>query len=247
MKIEFDSQDPVQMEMMSRMFNPLLGAAARTVAANVAATGDAVIVPQGTEPEVEQVVVVNPEIHGHDSIVPNEPRGPLGDNEVVGAVDMTSLDAAGMPWDERICSGGRTKKADGTWVAKRGVDKEVIRAVKEELIAVMNVAPQVAVGVNQVTAITVVENAAIATADSVQAAAVFGGQQSSPMAAAGNVASPVVATWPDVLQIVATKRADGTLTDEHIQNFLSHHNLSAFQLLANRSDLFPAFLDFMQC
>ena len=45
----------------------------------------------------------------------------------------TSLDSAGLPWDERIHSSSRNTVADGTWRRKRGVDESLVQQVEAEL------------------------------------------------------------------------------------------------------------------
>lgn len=45
------------------------------------------------------------------------------------------LDAAGIPWDERIHQSNRNKKADNTWMLKRGLDKTLAATVLAELAA----------------------------------------------------------------------------------------------------------------
>jgi len=45
------------------------------------------------------------------------------------------LDADGLPWDERIHSGNKKKKTDGTWTKKRGVNDAEYNQVRAELLA----------------------------------------------------------------------------------------------------------------
>lgn len=47
--------------------------------------------------------------------------------------DAIETDAAGLPWDARIHSGGRTKKANGEWVARKGVQAAIVAQVTAEL------------------------------------------------------------------------------------------------------------------
>ena len=42
------------------------------------------------------------------------------------------LDSAGFPWDARIHAQNKAKKADGTWKAARGVDKNLVDLVEAE-------------------------------------------------------------------------------------------------------------------
>lgn len=46
-----------------------------------------------------------------------------------------SVDAAGLPWDERIHSTNKGQNADGTWRKRRGVDAAVVTQVEAELRA----------------------------------------------------------------------------------------------------------------
>lgn len=66
---------------------------------------------------------------------------------VSGVIDPVTieLDASGLPWDERIHASTKTKKADGTWTARRGVDKATSQAVEAELRAKFPNAPARAV------------------------------------------------------------------------------------------------------
>lgn len=71
------------------------------------------------------------------------------------------LDAAGLPWDERIHSSTKSKIANGEWKVKRGVSPATITRVEAELRALMAAAPAVSAG--------------DFTPEQVDAAAVFGG------------------------------------------------------------------------
>jgi len=53
------------------------------------------------------------------------------------------LDKEGLPWDMRVDAGTKTKNKDGTWKAKKGVDKEYRKQVKEELRKLMAIEPAV--------------------------------------------------------------------------------------------------------
>lgn len=53
----------------------------------------------------------------------------------VGAVANVDLDATGLPWDERIHASTKTKKADGSWTKRRGVQDSEYMAVEAELRA----------------------------------------------------------------------------------------------------------------
>jgi hypothetical protein len=48
------------------------------------------------------------------------------------ASTQVELDAAGMPWDERIHSSAKSKVKDGTWKLRRGVEEHEVQEVKAE-------------------------------------------------------------------------------------------------------------------
>lgn len=50
-----------------------------------------------------------------------------------------SVDAKGLPWDDRIHSSNRALVADGTWRKKRGVDDALFAQVEGELKALMGI------------------------------------------------------------------------------------------------------------
>lgn len=59
----------------------------------------------------------------------------VADNDAQNAADVTGqVDSAGFPWDERIHSGAKTTKADGTWTYKKGASS-LVAAVEAELRA----------------------------------------------------------------------------------------------------------------
>lgn len=53
--------------------------------------------------------------------------------DAVVTVATPELDSAGLPWDERIHAGTKRQNADGSWTLKKGVDKELVAQVIEEL------------------------------------------------------------------------------------------------------------------
>ena len=53
--------------------------------------------------------------------------------DAVVTVTTPELDSAGLPWDERIHAGTKRQNADGSWTLKKGVDKELVAQVIEEL------------------------------------------------------------------------------------------------------------------
>ena len=69
--------------------------------------------------------------------VDNLPPAPAPLVADVPVDNSVEVDSAGLPWDERIHSGGKTKLADGTWRDKRGVEDSEREAIVSELAKVM--------------------------------------------------------------------------------------------------------------
>lgn len=63
------------------------------------------------------------------------------------AGDTNARDSKGLPWDERIHSGNRAFNADGTWRARRGVDKATAARIEKELLATVTAAPAAAAAI----------------------------------------------------------------------------------------------------
>jgi hypothetical protein len=63
------------------------------------------------------------------------------------AIAPGEVDKNGLPWDERIHSSNRKKNDDGSWRAKRGVDKNLVPTVENELRQRMAMGSQAPYGV----------------------------------------------------------------------------------------------------
>lgn len=57
---------------------------------------------------------------------------PITDSTNTGNIEF---DSAGVPWDERIHSGAKSKKNDGTWTKRKGVADALHTSVTAELLA----------------------------------------------------------------------------------------------------------------
>ncbi len=60
---------------------------------------------------------------------------PASPAPAIPVTNTLELDKDGLPWDERIHSSSKKKKNDGTWVRRKGVDKDSIPAIEAELKA----------------------------------------------------------------------------------------------------------------
>lgn len=54
-------------------------------------------------------------------------------NEPTLNTNPPAVDSAGLPWDERIHSGAKSIKKDGTWTYKKGSTPPIVQAVEAEL------------------------------------------------------------------------------------------------------------------
>ncbi len=119
--------------------------------------------------------------------VPNVPTAPgMVAPTASGAAPSTpasgvELDKNGLPWDERIHAGTKTKLKSGEWKAKKSVDPALVASVESELRARVAASPAPVAAVPAVPA-----------APAVDPAAVFGA------AAPGVPPVPVIPTAPPV-------------------------------------------------
>lgn len=111
----------------------------------------------------------------------------LGPASLGAGAASVELDKNGLPWDERIHAGTKTKLKSGEWKAKKQVDPALVAQVEAELRA------RVAASPAPVAAVPAVPAAPVAPAASVvDPAAVFGG------AAPGVPPAPAIPTAPPV-------------------------------------------------
>lgn len=81
--------------------------------------------------------VAEPAVSVREEAPQNEPEteGDAAPPATERADDPPEFDSAGLPWDERIHSSAKATNNDGTWRARRGVDRAVVAAVQAELRA----------------------------------------------------------------------------------------------------------------
>lgn len=177
---------------------------------------------------------VDPAMLVHAQVNTTAPHAPItnGTGQAIpasNAIDGVQLDAAGLPWDERIHSSGENKlNADGTWRARRGVTPAIKGKVEAELRA------------------TLASNAAAAPAAAAPAAAV----PTPPMPGASLPPMPGAAlpdpAYAEVVQLIAqhTKsptNPNGKFDDAYIVTLLSHFGVAdgSLQNLAHAPQLIP--------
>lgn len=139
-------------------------------------------------------------------------------------VPATSLDSAGLPWDERIHSSSKNTVADGTWRRKRGVDEALVASVEAELRALMGNAPAAGAGA------PTVESAPIAP---VPAPAI---PAAPAPAATGPTTFKELTDW--LLGLTKSNKISPTDVTLVIQG-LGVEGVSMLPHLANRLDLIP--------
>ena len=141
----------------------------------------------------------------------------LGPASLGAGAASVELDKNGLPWDERIHAGTKTKLVSGEWKAKRGVESALVAQVEAELRARMaagNVASPVAPTVptpplaSPVGASSPTITASPAVAPGIDPAAVFGGGPAvpavplAPVVGAANTipAAPSIAADPTTFE-----------------------------------------------
>lgn len=96
---------------------------------------------------------VDPSVLVHGTYVPGEGVTTGGNGEAIppnnsvdGGNAEVEVDKNGVPWDERIHSSSKENRlnADGTWRAKRGVDKAYAKRIEAQLLAARSATPPAA-------------------------------------------------------------------------------------------------------
>lgn len=92
-------------------------------------------VPQAPTPPAAAQAAPSPASAPLPPAAPPAAPGPSAGAETPAAppAPTNAVDTTGLPWDERIHAGARTKNGDGTWRKKRGVEDSVVAAVENEL------------------------------------------------------------------------------------------------------------------
>lgn len=153
------------------------GAAAPAPLAPAGAPSIAGVVPLPIAPEATTATTSGATL---SAPVPNVPTAPaMGAPTASGAAPSTpasgvELDSKGLPWDERIHAGTKTKLKSGEWKAKKQVEAALVAQVEAELRARVAASP------------------AVPAVPAVDPAAVFGG------AAPGVPPAPAIPTAPPV-------------------------------------------------
>jgi hypothetical protein len=145
------------------------------------------------------------------------------ENDARSAADVSGeVDSSGLPWDERIHSGSKKKKSDGTWTARRNVREEEVKAVEAELrqrgvaAAPVASAPMVAPLAPAVAPLTAYAAAAAAYGITPE---VVPAPVAAPVAPPAPAAAPLGRDYSGVLSRIQRACAAGKMD----QNFISQH------------------------
>lgn len=135
--------------------------------------------------------------------------------------DAGDVDAEDMPWDARIHASSKAKNEDGTWRAKRGVDKKVKAKVEADLRATLN-----------------------ATAPAAPVAAEPAAPGALPPVPGANVKNE----YTEFVEfVVANTQPQGRLTDEWVKQVMEYHGVPGgdMQNLAHNTALIATVKDYI--
>lgn len=180
------------------------------------------------------------------AVAPSAPVAPLTPASGV------ELDKNGLPWDARIHASTKTKKGDGTWTAKRGVDPALVPQVEAELRQVMGapaapLAQQATGGIAQLAATVAPSTPNAAFSNVPPTIAPPPPLPSAPaLGAASNTTAAPNAAPADSRQAYVTLvgRASaamqaGKMTQNEIVELCTKYGIPGLPLLLNRLDLVP--------
>jgi len=150
------------------------------------------------------------------------------------------LDARGLPWDERIHAGTKSKTADGNWKKKRGVDAAVIEQVEQELTNLMAIPSEIPVSLTS----------GLSSDEAVDALAAMEAERNGTAAAPTPPADGEIypeysdkplSEWrfPDFLKAVSKAIVAGETTMDAAHATCAKHGVQNMHLIGNREDLIP--------
>lgn len=95
---------------------------------------------------IEELKYTETPTHSHVPLPPTIPATSLPC--VVPTPHQNDLDSSGLPWDQRIHAGTKTKTADGCWKLKRGANAKEVEEIKDQLTRTMEI-PKSPVAIEQ--------------------------------------------------------------------------------------------------
>lgn len=152
-----------------------------------------------------------------------EPPAPIGE-----------LDSRGIPWDERIHSGKKTKKQDGSWTMRRKLEADFIEQVEAELKARMSSVP------------TPPEQPAAEEAP--DPSSVFTKANPAPVSEPANAPPPPAAgyaatNYSEVIQVVSKLIGEQAISAEEITGICIGVGLSNIVELTQKPDAISKFME----
>lgn len=147
-----------------------------------------------------------------------------------------SFDSAGIPWDARIHAETKAQKKDGTWRTKRGVDKDYVKQITDELRAQHS-------DVSQAT-IPPVPGQAQQEATAPPPPTVSAPTNTAPppptTVAPTTASAGQITTFPDFMKAVTQYMAANGITMIDINNMLSSTmGIQSAAMLSNKPELIP--------
>jgi len=174
------------------------------------------------------------EQHGEGAMPPPAPIAP--------SVATVETDARGLPWDERIHAGTKTKMANGEWKKRRGVDTNTVVSVEAELRALMAIPTGASPDLDDAKVNDALATLAELTGSPTAPAAV---PPAPPAAAVPPTPPPAPsatapANFPQFLKAVSDLIAAGRITLPRItDDVLVPAGIASMTLVASRQDLIP--------
>ena len=175
----------------------------------------------------------------------------LGPASLGAGAASVELDKNGLPWDERIHAGTKTKLKSGEWKAKKSVDPALVASVEAELRARMaagNVASPVAPTVpapplaSPVGASSPTTTASPAVAPAIDPAAVFGGAPAvppAPVVPAAPVASADPTTFEQLMPRITAAVTAGIVPPTAVGAACAAHGVASVVTLQQSPQFVP--------
>lgn len=147
------------------------------------------------------------------------------------------VDAAGLPWDERIHSSNHEKnKGDNLWRARRNVDKNLVATVEAELRAVMSIPKSPSAPPTPIASLP----PAVPSVPAITASVGSGTTATAPVPQNNGLSPPKVGfTFAELVPRVMQETGAGRMTQVQVAAACAQVGLANFPSLAMREDLVP--------
>lgn len=168
-------------------------------------------------------------------IVPEAPA-PSEDAVPTPPASGAELDSNGLPWDARIHASTKAKVADGSWRALRGVDKNLVTVVEQELRELMAIPSPLIVsgGKDMEYAIDIPSPNDVAVPAPVEAEAI------APTPTTNTQGTSMAISVPEFVQWMMVLIKDGKITMAKCNEGIASTGAKGLPDLTVRKDLIPA-------